>query len=162
MWKRVASQLWRHNQTVSHPISANIWLSAASEKGREFPAFENTHIATVPGKGNAFYLRHVGDARLIGDGTVFPVFIWIRNNWIGVSQSDARQPIRTSASETTKAVYRPMRGANWDEELWGLCHNVLNRYRWFLQRQHVWNSLVQWSAWIHHFPRELSAQCHQH
>ena len=31
--------------------------------------------------------------------------------WVGASQSEARQPIRTSLSETKEAVYRPMRGA---------------------------------------------------
>ena len=36
--------------------------------------------------------------------------------WVGASQSDAHQPIRTSVSETKEAVYRPMRGASWDEE----------------------------------------------
>ena len=93
-------------------MSATIGLSAASEKSREFPAFQNTHSATIPGRGNAFCLRHVGDARHVGDGAVFPVFIWIRNNRIGASQSGARQPIRTSVSETKEAVYRPMRGAS--------------------------------------------------
>ena len=36
--------------------------------------------------------------------------------WVDASQLDARQPIRTSVSETKEAVYRPMRGASWDEE----------------------------------------------
>ena len=36
--------------------------------------------------------------------------------WVGASQSDAHQPIRTSVSESKEAVYRPMRGASWDEE----------------------------------------------
>ena len=31
--------------------------------------------------------------------------------WVGASH----QPIRTSVSETKEAVYRPMRGASWDE-----------------------------------------------
>ena len=93
-------------------MSASIGLSAASEKSREFPAFQNTQSATVPGRGNAFCLRHVGDARHVGDGAVFPVFIWIRNNRIGASQLGARQPIRTSVSETKEAVYRPMHGAS--------------------------------------------------
>ena len=47
--------------------------------------FQNTHSAAVPGRGNAFCLRHVGDARHVGDGRVYPVFIWTRHNWIGAS-----------------------------------------------------------------------------
>ena len=63
----------------------------------------HTHSATVPRRGNAFCLRHVGDTRHVGDGAVFPMYIWIRNNWVGTSQLDACQP---------EAVYRPMCGAS--------------------------------------------------
>ena len=47
--------------------------------------FQNTHSAADPGRGNAFCLRHVSDTRHVGDGRVYPVFIWIRYNWIGSS-----------------------------------------------------------------------------
>ena len=53
-------------------MSVSIGLTAASEKGSEFPAIQNTHSATVPGRGSAFCLRHVGNARHVGDGAVFP------------------------------------------------------------------------------------------
>ena len=33
---------------------------------------------------NAFCLRQVGEARHVGDGMVFPMFILIRNNRVGV------------------------------------------------------------------------------
>ena len=69
-------------------------------------------VQQSPEKEMPFVLRHIGDGRHVGDGTVFPVFFWIRNNWIGESQSDPRQPIRASFSETTEAVYRLMRGAS--------------------------------------------------
>ena len=36
--------------------------------------------------------------------------------WVGASQLDARQPIRTPVSETKEAAYRPIGGASWDEE----------------------------------------------
>ena len=36
--------------------------------------------------------------------------------WVGASQLDARQPIRTSVSENKEAVYGPIGGASWDEE----------------------------------------------
>ena len=85
-------------------MSASIGLSAASEKGREFPAFST-------GRGNAFCLRHVGDARHVGDGGYSRCLFGYVTMWVGASQSDARQPIRTSLSETKEAVYRPMRGA---------------------------------------------------
>ena len=90
-------------------MSASIGLSAASEKSREFPAFST-------GRGNAFCLRHVGDARHVGDGGYSPCLFGYVTMWVGASQSDAHQPIRTSVSETKEAVYRPMRGASWDEE----------------------------------------------
>ena len=88
-------------------MSVSIGLSAASEKRREFPAFST-------GRGNAFCLRHVGDARHVGDGGYSPCLFGYVTIWVGASQSDARQPIRTSVSETKEAVYRPMRGASWD------------------------------------------------
>ena len=47
---------------------------------------------------------------------LFPAFIWIRNNWVGASQSNTHQPIKTSLCETTEDLYRPMHGANWDVE----------------------------------------------
>ena len=50
--------------------------------------FQNTHSAAVPGRGNAFCLRHVSDARHVGDGRVYPVFIWIRHNRTHFSQSE--------------------------------------------------------------------------
>ena len=90
-------------------MSASIGLSAASEKSREFPAFST-------GRENAFCLRHVGDARHVGDGGYSPCLFGYVTMWVGASQSDAHQPIRTSVSETKEAVYRPMRGASWDEE----------------------------------------------
>ena len=90
-------------------MSASIGLSAASEKSREFPAFST-------GRGNAFCLRHVGDARHVGDGGYSPCLFGYVTMWVGASQSDAHQPIRTSVNETKEAVYRPMRGASWDEE----------------------------------------------
>ena len=85
--------------------SVGVWnrlLSAASEKSREFPAFST-------GRGNAFCLRHVGDARHVGDGGYSPCSFGYVTMWVGASQSDAHQPIRTSVSETKEAVYRPMR-----------------------------------------------------
>ena len=93
-------------------MSASIGLSAASETEGNSLLFQNTPSATVPGRENAFRLHHVGDACHIGNGAVFPMFIWICNNWVGASQSDIHQPIRMSASVTKEAVYRPMRGAN--------------------------------------------------
>ena len=90
-------------------MSASIGLSAASEKSREFPAFST-------GRGNAFCLRHVGDAHHVGDGGYSLCLFGYVTMWVGASQSDARQPIRTSVSETKEVVYRPMRGASWDEE----------------------------------------------
>ena len=93
-------------------MSASKGPSVASKKAGNSLLLQNTHSATVPGKGNAFCLSHIVDRRHVGDGTVFPMFIWICNNWIGASQSDARQPIRASFSETTEAVYSSMRGAS--------------------------------------------------
>ena len=90
-------------------MSASIGLPAASEKGREFPAFFNR-------RGNAFCLRHVGDARHVGDGGYSLCLFGYVTMWVDASQSDARQPIKTSISETKEAVYRPMRRASWDEE----------------------------------------------
>ena len=54
-------------------------------KNREFPVFLKYPQCSSPRRGNAFSLRHVGDARHVGDGRVYPVFIWIRHNWIGAS-----------------------------------------------------------------------------
>ena len=90
-------------------MSASIGLSAASEKSSEFPAFST-------GRENAFCLRHVGDARHIGDGGYSPCLFGYVTMWVGASQSDVCQPIRTSVSETKEAMYRPMHGASWDEE----------------------------------------------
>ena len=90
-------------------MSASIGLSAASEKGREFPAFSTR-------RGNALCLRHVGDALHVGDGGYAPCLFGYVTMWVGASQSDTRQPIRTSVSETKEAVYRPIGGASWDEE----------------------------------------------
>ena len=90
-------------------MSASIGLSAASEKGREFPAFSTR-------RGNAFCLPHVGDARHVGDGGYSPCLFGYVTMWVGASQSDARQPIRTSVSENKEAVYRPISGASLDEE----------------------------------------------
>ena len=52
----------------------------------------------------------------------YSLFIWIRNNWIGASQSDACQPISASFSETTEAVYRPMHvtSRGWGGGGWGV------------------------------------------
>ena len=83
--------------------------------GREFPAFSKHNKkdnATVTGKGNASCLHHIGDTRHIGDSTTFPVFIWILHNWVDASQSDTRQPIRMSFSETTEDVCKPMHRAS--------------------------------------------------
>ena len=55
-------------------MSTSIALSAASENGKELPAFANDS-ATVPGKGNAFILSHVGYGRHVGNGMVFPVYL---------------------------------------------------------------------------------------
>ena len=52
----------------------------------------------------------------VGDGGYSPCLFGYVTMWVGASQSDAHQPIRTSVSETKEAVYRPMRGASWDEE----------------------------------------------
>ena len=54
-------------------------------KNREFPAFLKYPQCSSPRRENAFSLRHVGDAHHVGDGRVYPVFIWIRHNWIGAS-----------------------------------------------------------------------------
>ena len=62
----------------------------------------------IPLKGGARISQHRRE--------VFDVFIWICNNWVGASQLDARQPIRTYFNETTTAVYRPMRRASRDVE----------------------------------------------
>ena len=108
-------------------MSASIGLSAASEKSREFPAFST-------GRGNAFCLRHVGDARHVGDGGYSPCLFGYVTMWVGASQSDAHQPIRTSVSETKEAVYRPMRGASWDEEQTNYMWKREDWMFWWLKR----------------------------
>ena len=129
-------------------MSASIGLSAASEKSREFPAFST-------GRGNAFCLRHVGDARHAGDGGYSPCLFGYVTMWVGASQSDAHQPIRTSVSETKEAVYRPMRGASWDEEqttLWW--NNTTKMYRKVSNIRHtlVGNKIVDHSDVVGAWP----------
>ena len=68
------------------PMSASKGLSAPSEKAWNSLLFNLPTVHPSAGKGNAFCLRHVGDARHVGDGRVFPVFVYIRNNWVGASQ----------------------------------------------------------------------------
>ena len=117
-------------------MSASIGLSAASEKSREYPAFST-------GRGNAFCLRHVGDARHVGDGGYPPCLFGYVTMWVGVSQSDAHQPIRTSVSETKEAVYRPMRGASWDEEqtmLWAIVEQISGISVFFIFQLYCVNS----------------------
>ena len=122
-----------HYQPHCHPTTKSLWLCSSVYWGpphpsrrimvggrsrqpksreyasREFPAFST-------GRGNAFCLRHVGDAHHVGEGGYSPCLFGYVTMWVGVSQSDAHQPIKTSVSETKEALYRPMRGASWDEE----------------------------------------------
>ena len=109
------------------------------------------------GRGNAFCLRHVGDARHVGDGGYSPCLFGYVTMWVGASQLDARQPIRTSLSETKEAVYRPMRGASWDEE------QTINKGTSFRSRQvdsccyrshliniaglYIWDRSFIWLLW---------------
>ena len=74
-------------------MSASIGLSAASANSGNSLFFKNTHNAAVPGRGNAFRLRHVGDTRHVGDGSVPRVYL-------DTSQLDWRVIIgRTSANQ---------------------------------------------------------------
>ena len=106
--------------------------------------FENTHSATVSGNRNAYYLRHIGEARHVGEGKVFPVFIWICHNWVDTSQSDAHEPIRTSFRETIMTI----RGASWNVE----------------QTRPWWTSsclLLRLELGQHHCCRCPASLCHQ-
>ena len=109
--------------------------------------FQSIHSAIVSGRGNAFCLRHVGDACHVGDGSVFPVLIWIRNNWVGASQSHARQPIRTSVSESKEAVYKPMRGASR-----GVEQTKTKGYQQGCSRLINWFHLRCLAPWMNHLP----------
>ena len=100
-WLRIRAQPRNPCQPRNSPSASTCSRPMSSMGWGLYP-----QCATVPGKRNAFCLRHVGDT------VPYSVFIWLSHNWVGASQSEAGQPIRTSVSETVLLKYgcqmRPM------------------------------------------------------
>ena len=91
------------------------WLKKLTIQCLRSPVFQQVPCTMLPNKvPYTIRLFHILYRRAWD--WIFPAFIWIRNNWVGTSQSNTHQPIKTSLCETTKDLYRPMHGANWDVE----------------------------------------------
>ena len=96
-------------------------MSSVSEKGREFHFFfQNTHSATVLWRGNTICLRHVCDARHVGDGAVFP-------SWFGYVTIGLARHNRTHVNQSERLLVKPMSPCT---DLCAEPVGVWNRLRW--------------------------------